>query len=557
MPVDANGCWYPSIFPKQFELLRLCRERNGRRKYVLCNGPRWAAKTWGCLHAVVDHAWNTNGGSICILCTSVPAGSSSGIWPQLVEKVIPEWIAGDFGFNWAPIGTGRLKDQLGTPRSDGTTKKLFCCVTNKFGGKTRIELNSLKDERDVEGEFKNRYFSMIYWSELSNFQHRKTFDTLTHALRCHGVSDEDHLLLADTNPSELGSEYWGHKLWYVTRTARPEDLPEEERPIQKNLKLIEFIIDDNLSLDEDRKKEILASFAHDPDLLARYGYGKWVKASEHALFLSVFRPSIHIIGEITELDPEILVPEESCGELLGGWDPGSANPAMCIVEKVFRIINIERELYEKLGSLVKAREAMKERAEKNGKEVQEAREETVYKFIDELVIVKGNLSIGEFAELSLEKVLFWERWLGRELMWTHWSDRSAFDQREAISNRYQYEEVYAVTGGKIQLQAHQKSQIRGTKAPSIRLWRKMLFQNRLFFSAALTPNLIDMNKSLRRDTRKGMPADSIAKDQDLRHVFDCGRYAIMSEEWEELQSGILVMETAKRPDRPQLITVRL
>jgi hypothetical protein len=536
MPVDANGCWGPAVFPKQLELMRLCREPSGTRKYVLCNGPRWAAKSWGCLHAVADHAWNTNGGSICVLCTSVPAGSSSGIWTLLTENVLLQWIDGDFGFDWAEIGIGRWKNQKCTPRADGTTKKLYCYVTNKFGGKTRIELNSLKDERDVEKEFKNRYFSMIYWSELSNFQDRATFDTLCHALRMPGVPEEDHLLLADTNPSDVGEDYWGYKLWYETRIARPEDLGEHERPIQRNLKLIEFTIDDNLSLDENRKKEILASFAHDPDLMARYGYGKWVKASSNALFLGKFKPSIHIIGDSKESDPEMLVPQEDCTQLYGGWDPGSANPAFSIFEKVFRTVLITRV--------------------RDGKEVQEWVEQSVFKFIDELAFVKESFSIGEFTEFVMEKVIFWEKWLGREVAWTHWSDRSAFDQRESISNRYVYEEVYSVSGGKILLQAHEKSQIRGTKAPSIRLWKKLLFQDRLFFSAAMTPKIIEMNKVLRRDTRKGMPVDSVDKAQNERHIFDCCRYGVQSECWEELQESIITMETDKRPE-PKLMSVRL
>lgn len=530
---DTAAPWQVAVYPKQLHAMQVCREPDGLRKYVLLSGCRWSGKTHAGLNAIADHAWNTQNGSVCVLCTSIPAGSSSGIWTLLTEVVLPEWIAGGFGFNWAPVNAGRWKNQLCTPRQDGATKRLYCYVTNKFGGRTRIELNSLKDERDVEDEFKNRYFSMIYWSELSNFHDRATFDTLIHALRVPGVPDENHILLCDTNPSDEGTDYWGYKLWYETRTADPEDLSEVERPTQRLLKLVEFTLDDNLSLTEQRKKDILASFAHDPDLLARYGYGRWVKASGNALFISVFKPAIHVVGNLNDADPEMLLPDESCGELITSWDPGGANPAAVIAEKVFRAVIIPAN---------------------NGKP-ESIREDSVFKFIDELVFCHESFSIAEFTQMFVEeKMEFWEKYLGRTLRWICWSDRSAFDFREPISNRMIYEEVWAASGKRIMLQAVDKRP--GSVGQGIRLWRKLLFQERLYFSAARTPKLIEMNQSLKRDKRPGMPADSVEKGQDARHVFDAGRYGCAAECWTELQDGIVALHSEATPE-PRLISARL
>lgn len=550
--VDSEGRWQLDLAPKQMRVIQLCEERGNGQKIIFVNGPKYTGKSVACLNAVVSHAWNTNGASINVVVPTVTAGDDSGIWSLLTEHVIPEWIEGDFGLDWWIPERGK---KIKGARQKGASKKLYCEIRNIHGGKSHIEMNSLKDERDVEKNFFNRYFTMVYWGELQNFQHRHTFDTLLSSLRLKGHPEDDFVLLCDGNPASTGEDFWAHKLFFVDRLN--PDLPEDQKPLQKKLRVIEIYLQDNPYLSDERKQEIISQYAHDPDLYARYILGKWVKASSDALFFSVFRPSLHVVGDLMELDPDMLVPEETCGELFTGWDPGSANPAMVIAEKVFRTVNIEQELYEKLGSLQKAREALKERSEKNGKEVEMTREETVYKFIDEIVIVKGNLTIAEFSELALEKILFWERWVGRALKWTHWSDRSAFDQREAISNRYQYEEVYAVTGGKVMLQAHERSQIRGTKAPSIRLIRKLTFQNRLFFSAATVPHLITMMKVLKRDKRAGMPTDSVDKNQDERHCFDALRYLTASEEWEELQNSVVSLVTAKRPDRPQLITVKL
>lgn len=487
--------------------------------------------TVSCLNAVVSHAWNTKGARVNIVVPSITAGDDSGVWSVLTEQIIPEWIDGDFGFDWWTPETGRV---IRGPRQKGGSKKLYCEVTNKFGTKSHIEMNSLKDERDVEKDFFNRYFTMIYWGELQNFRERHTFDTMLQCLRLKGHHEDDFVMLCDGNPSDLGTESWMHKLFYQFRLQ--SEVKPEELPLQKKLQVLEIYLDDNTKLSDEKKMEIKSSYAHDPDLYDRYILGKWVKASTNALFLTNFKPSVHIIGDSKESDPEMLVPQDDCMELFGGWDHGSANPAFVIAEKLFRTV---------LRSRIR-----------DGQKTDEWIEESVFKFIDELIFVKSDLSVSDFTELAMEKITFWEKWLGREVAWTHWSDRSAFDQRESISNRYVYEEVYSVSGGKILLQAHEKSQIRGTKAPGIRLWKKLLFQDRLFFSAAMTPQLIEMNKVLRRDMRRGMPMDSVDKGQNERHAFDSARYLCASECWNELQEAVISMETDKRPE-PKLMTVRL
>lgn len=496
----------------------MAREPDGQRKYMLISGPRWSSKTILALHCCVDHAWNTPNAVVNVLVPSITVGSDSGVWTLLVEQIIPEWIEGDFGLDWAVRGT---------PRQHGVTKKFYCLITNRFGGKSRFELNSLKDERKVENDFKNRYFSMIYWSELSNFKHRKTFDTLIQSLRVKGVSEQQHILLADTNPGDDGKDSWIYKLWYETRVADPENLKLEERPIQKNLRLLEVFLDDNPYLSEDRKAQLKASFAHDPDLYDRYVLGKWTKSSSDALFAGTFSPAIHVIGNDDDSDPEILVPEENCIELITGWDPGGSNPAAVIAEKVY-MPSIETD-----GS-------------------QNPQKETsVFKFLDELVFVGGDLSIGEFTELFLELMTAWEEYLGKQVMWRHWSDRQAFDQKESISKRYVYEEVYAASGGRIMLEAVEKG--RGSVAQGVRLWRKLLFQKRLLFSASRTPKMIEMNRSLRRG--KNLP-DTVSETDPNRHVFDAGRYLVVRECWDEMLSGILLLRTIK-PDSKRLISVPL
>lgn len=543
MPVNAEGVWLPDASPKQFQIMRVARKPDGQRKFFLVSGPRWSSKSIGCLHACVDHAWNTPNAVVNVLVPTITAGSDSGIWTLLTEQIIPEWIAGDFGLEWAPRGS---------PRQHGVTKKFFCVIKNKFGGKSRFELNSLKDERKVETDFKNRYFSMIYWSELSSFKFRKTFDTLIQTLRIKGVAEDQHILLADTNPADEGKDSWIYKLWYETRIALPETLRAEERPMQKNLQLLEVFIDDNPYLTDERKESLKASFAHDPDLFDRYVLGKWTKSSSDALFAGTFRPSVHIIGNNDDDDPEILVPEDDCIELITSWDPGGVNPAAVIAEKIFVP---ERDLlsYDNDKVIKEADAEVLKRLEETteGKTVEE-KELAVFKFLDELVFTDSDLSIGEFTELFCEVMDFWEAYIGKPVRWRHWSDRQAFDQKESISKRYVYQEVFAASGGRIVLEAVEKG--RGSVPQGVRMWRKLLFQNRLLFSARKTPKLIEMNRALRRG--KNLP-DTVYDQDPLRHVFDAGRYLVTRECWEEMLTNIMTMKTIKSGNKLGLISVRL
>lgn len=479
----------PAISPKQLELLRLVHRRDGHRKFILVNGPRFAAKTVGCLHAVVSHCWNTNGAVANILVPTTTVGTDSGCWTLLTERIIPEWIGGGFGMDWAPEGT---------PRQHPVTKKFYCLLTNKFGTTSRIEVNSLKEERDVETNFKNRYFSMIYWPELSLYRSRDTFSVLIHSLRLMGVPEEQHVMLCDTNPSDEGEDSWIYKLFY-----RKENEPESFR---KCLHVIEFSLDENPFLTEERKREIRDSYRYDPTLYARLAEGKWVKTRADSLFADIFRPNVHVVGD----QEKLMVPQPDAETLMTGWDFGPVNPAVVFVEPFM--------------------------PNPDGPEH--------FKCFDELVMLDTEISVGDFTRLVLEKMQWWEEVMGRKVKWQHWSDRSAFDMLEPISLTYQHEEVLRSSGGQIRLNAVERG--RGSVAARIRLWRMLLHANRLFFSASKTPKLIAMH----REIRPGRSPYSIAVNDPNKHVFDAASYAIARRCWDELEFGVIsVLKDARSKDK--------
>lgn len=517
MPDD----WKLVLSQKQLEIMQECRKPDGMRKLIFINGPKFTGKTVGCENAVADHAWNTNGARIAVIAKTVGAGDDCGVWTDLCEKVIPHWISGGFGMDWWYSGRG--KRYFG-PRQKSGSKKLYCELRSKFGTKSHIQLESLQDERDVEGLFFNRYFTMIYWCEVQQYLDEKTFKTLNASLRMTPqVPEEQHVLLCDGNPSDLGEQSWQWKKWFQFRTDT--EVPEDQKAIQKNLRLILVYLEDNPFLSEARKAEIRADYASNPDLYARYVEGRWVKASSDALFAGVFQPSVHVIGDEKSHDPDILMPSEQCIELITSWDLGSANPAIVMAEKI-----------------------MFEAPTEDNPE----KEDEMFQFIDELVFVRQNISVSEITEMVVEKMEYWEKELGRKILWRHWSDTSSFDHKQSIAQRSEHEEVYLASGRLIELRAVEKGH--GSVARAIRLWRKLLFQDRLRFSAAKCPKLIEMNQSLKR--KKNVPGDTISDVDDSRHVFDAARYLVSKECWESQFENILVLPRLKS-EAKRLVSVPL
>lgn len=480
--------WQPSVSPKQMKLIKLCHPRPGKVKFVLVSGPRLATKSIGCYHTVVDHAWNVRNASISVISPTVTTGHDGGCWWLLTERIIPEWIAGDFGLEW-----------ITTPRQQGATKKLYCEIRNKFGGKSRIQLDSLQYEHEAEGRFKNKMHSMVYVSELSYYRRHETYKTFVETLRGPDWQEWDFLFLGDTNPAEEGEESWIWKEFYDFRVR--EDVDDNARLTQKQMALMEFTVYDNIFISQDRLNQQLAMYDFSEDLRARYRDGRWVKAVGNSVFFDVFKPNIHIRGEYdtpTNPDPEIILPEENCAELLTGWDIGEVNDAFVICEKIF-IPNDQ------------------------GKTV------SFFKFLDEVVYIGSNLSTGEFVAECLDKIEFWEQQIGRPVLWRNWSDRSAFSRHHRDSKTYDHQLVWRLSEGKIVLQAS------GFQRPFDRnkrviLNKKILFENRISISRSRCPNLIDSYQGLRPGPgRRGV--DIVSK---YKHAWDAASYLLCGEAFDEV-----------------------
>lgn len=508
----------PELAPKQLSLMRLCRERTGFMKVIGVFGTRLSGKSVACLHAIVDHAWNTENASILVVSRTAGAAATSGIWNELTERILPEWIAQGIG---SDDGLCALEWEM-EPKIHGATKKMMCSIRNKFGGVSKFELDSIHDERDVEDTYKSRYYSMIYWSEAGEFRDEKTFSALFMSLRIMGLHDEDFVMLIDANPPDTGTAHFLYKKFFELRIARDEDCKKDELIVRRCLHLTQWTMDDNPFISDERKALTRMNYINNPAQYDRYILGLWTAVVSDGLFSDAFIPAIHCASDLKnpKFEDE-LIPDVGCTELITGWDVGFRNPVTYIMEKVFM--------------------------EVNGRQV------SVFKILDELEFVGEGVAVDEYTTVFIEtKIKPWEAECGGELKWICWADSSACNFKESIANRTVSDEVYTVSGGKLKLIGVDKG--KGSVGNRIRLLRKLLNQKRIIISNGKCPKLITMLQCICRGKVDGTVS---SKDKN-KHFFDALTYALSRELWDELQGDVVQTRRGQKSiNSGELITVGL
>lgn len=479
--------WMPRLSPKGAELYW------SEKRYQLVSGPRYSGKTFSVLHRLTKHAFDVPNARVAVVAISQTSASDEGAWQLLIQYIIPEWIAANIGLEW-----------IREPYQDGITKKSKCSIKNRHGGESFFQLESLSNEDAVEAKFLGKVFTAIYISELSNFFQRKTFDILIPTLRAPWCRYEDSMLISDCNPSREGPDSWIVKLFRDFRVS--SDVTEEEKSLQSELGFMEMFIDDNPFGDPRMVATLKATYANNPDLYNRFILGKWTRSTGDGIFDKVLLPNIHFVGEAASHvnpDPEILVPSENCSELCSGFDMGDVNSAAHIIEPYQMIM-------------------------------ESGEEKLAFNVLDELAFIGEPMSTQEFTLLFMEKMDFWEKFLGRKVIWTHRSDQSAFIRFRASSNSYDAMEVARASNGRVVLE--EDTRYPQSVGPRVRIMRKLLFEQRIFISAAKCPGLMESLQSLRQGKVKTDSLDD--KSSRFKHCFDSVTYALSSFCHEELEQAI-------------------
>lgn len=473
--------------------------------------------------------------------------SDAGPWALLTQKILPQWERGE---TLAIGNDGQfILDERGLPtrgpnlpfgfevvtpvRMEAVTHKLYFETNNRFDGVSRYYLDSLDVEDEAENKFKGKMFSHIYWTELSNFKKRTTFDVIQECLRMPHLRPDQHKLVADTNPSEDGEESWIWKLWYWFRTVDLDDINDDLREelnltdiegdelsetvtalkeMQDQMEVQSYTIDDNIFITQAQKRAQRAKYSHSKDLLDRYYYGRWVKSSGDGIFSEVWRPQLHLVphgtADLSQSErEETILPEDECRELGSGADIGSRrNTGLAFMEPVMCEVEENGMVVLKLG----------------------------IKILDEYASIGKQQKIWEVAEAYDEKVAFWSGKCKKPPQWLHVSDSSSFDVTNQ-TNTSEALDIYRLTEGRIELKSvlmipHIKIKGHGGVDKGIDLIERMLFENRLWVNDSKCPVIAEMFSAIKRGKNGKLSTTNIHK-----HLLDPIRYYASWKCWEEIR----------------------
>jgi len=301
---------------------------------------------------------------------------------------------------------------------------------------------------------------------------------------------EQHQWIGDTNPPVDGPNNWMYKWWFVM--AKQENHPNPE--YQARFHDIAFVLDDNIEIDPRDKEDLIESLKDDRNLYNRYVLGLWSEDTSDGFFRDVFRPGFHIKGDITPADRkewEVIMPSSNCQELLIGLDFGDVNHAAHIIEQI----------HTPSG-------------------------EPIFAVLDEIISIGANVSLRMITEALVERMDFWEtkcqQHYNRKPRWRTWSDKSVLRYRSAADSD---EELVIRNLSKGRILPRAADKFPGSPKARVRILHRLLWENRIFFSAQCTET-IAMLKALRD---MGTQVEPIGPRKH-KHAFDSLTYILISEE---------------------------
>lgn len=497
---DTEGRWLPPMNLKQLEIF------NCHHRYLLIHGPRMSGKTFGVIHKVIRHAFDVNGAMAAIICKTLKNAKSAGVW-FLICRALEYWQKYCFGFK---IVEG--------PKTAGDTKLSFVRIRNRHGTISEIQCHSLEHAQEVEAKFKGTSYSMFWLSEVDQFCDEHAFDILCDAMRMTPfIPFEQHQLLADCNPPDTGPNNWMHDKWFKFKDSKPSEGDTDKTQVAKDrLHRILVMIDDNPQLDPQAKDDLIERYRRRKKWYNRFILGLWEEDLTDGHFSDVWDEDVHVLGKADgpKEDWEVIVPTAQCTTLLTGWDMGTKN------NHSFHIL--EKIISEAPGT--------------NRKIIS-------FSVIDELVVIRQNVSIAGFTEAALVKMDFWMKWMlenyNIELKWRHWSDNSAFEYRASASST-DAAIVYEASNSRIALMAAPK--YRNSNRDKVKLLWEILHAKRIHVSAQLIKT-----RAMFANLREGGDAEYI-KEDDHKHPFDTVAYPLLAEAPADMvRSGELSTAKVERP----------
>lgn len=446
------------------------------------------------MNRVMRHMWEVPNALVALVTKTTKVGKDGGVWTELIRDIVPQWLGIVSDRTSMPLEYTSENRGIPGPRTDPTTRSGSFKIRNYHGSDSQLIHLSLDNTDEVEAKFKGTKFSLIWFSELSEFDDPNVFVQTIQSLRLG--YEKNQMFIGDTNPSKEGKNSWIYDKWYVEPHKK-----EHPQPLyQKELKLIEVFLDDNPFLTDFKREELIGSNTslNEADY-ARNVRGEWVEGMgmQGKYFAELIDPYVHFVEPAIDVDKDTI-------DLFGGWDIGQVNHAFVIMER--RLIS----------------------------------EVSHWMVLDEEVSLDDQISTEEFTWLAMQKMRRLEEYYQKRFLWTHWSDDTALNTYRATGGGFDATVVLKASGGEIELLGAEKPE--GSVMTGIKIMRRLLREKRLFIG-----NNCPHYKQMLSDLSEGKtkPVD----DGPRKHIFDCGRYVIFSEERK-------YMEIATRPKGSDRVSIQ-
>ena len=533
-----SGIWVPDLFGDWTDKeggLHHGRQMdvfNSRTRILLVSGSRLSGKTVACLHRLVRHMWETPGASVAMIAKTKTLIEDAGSWRVFTKHVIPEWIEANIGFHYTSRdSTGNLG-----PRSNSSTRTASFTTTNMHTEKlpkghpyatSECLAFSIANEADVSSVMKNKYFSLVYFVELSSFKTKAVMTFTQSCLRMQHLKpsgdkpDVYHQWIGDTNPDErLGKGSWIYQHFYTEREGPFPDTKEgrEDARYFKDVDVIEMFMDDNPHATEQEKNTLRVQCRGDEGLTDSHVLGRHGKGDQDSRlhFAELWSDALFVVGEPGggRDDDGVIVSDQIAVNpmttiLLGGWDVGDVNHGAGIIDMWHppRLPGMTED------------------------------PPVCFSVLDELVSLDERIRLEDYTADFTQKMTEIELRNGKPFIWEHFIDDAALTMHHPSATASDYLTIIEASEGRID-----ESNFFGVNKPHgsirarVRLVRKLLREGRLFVSARC-PHMIAMFKNLEKgDTdatfviRAGVPGRH-------KHSFDWLSYVLYVKCWEELYWG--------------------
>jgi len=340
---------------------------DSKAKYILSHGNRGSGKTYvlgG--HKLVNHAVN-NFNALCLIIVGIRSQAVlGGVWHKLITEILPLWKE----------GTGMEY----TDERQDTQKNIYIDVQNKFGAWSRIYLISIPHASLVPNRVKGFEPSYLFVDELTNLDGSVYFDALVQQLGRRPGIDWEQQYTAACNPA--GPSHWVYKRWWEMPLNEEGDYDKDYERYFLDVKENEH------NLPPGYYDRVVEATRTSPYEYQRMVLGQWVDIpAGDAIFKPYFNSNVHIAGAGKErIVPSVKFP------IIVGYDLGQTNHGIVFLQQV-------------VGS-----------------------DKSIWTAFDELVVINEKIPFEELVVRLMRKMSYWNRTMGHEFKYIHYSDNSAFNQ---------------------------------------------------------------------------------------------------------------------------------